>query len=292
MASATGDGAPLAPPPPPPHYQQAPVYQTPDWEAHTRSPRHSFLSRFLPSAAAATLLARGRDENHTAGHHDLEASTKEANAPGAQGNGNGAAPRSVESTLPAAAAASTGAMTGQSPSMRQRLDSILPPHRTYFGRSRRFILLYVLLPLAILLFIILPLAIGLGVGLSRRNGVDSSSLPLPSNTATFTGDLTFYDPGLGACGVTSTSNDDIVSVSHIIFDAASTGSNPNANRLCGQKIRIERANGSGGNNSVDVTVVDRCTGCAAADLDVTLAVFTQLAQEEEGRVQMSWAWLS
>ncbi|KAF7535823.1 hypothetical protein G7054_g5069 [Neopestalotiopsis clavispora] len=289
MASAPGDGAPLAPPP---RYQQAPIYQTPDWETHTRPQRRSFLSRLLPSTAAATSLANGRSENHTTGHHDLEAATKEANAPGAHGSGNGAAPRPAESTLPAAAGATTGAMTAQSPSMRQRLDSILPPHRTYFGRSRRFLLLCVLLPLAILLFIILPLAIGLGVGLSHRNGSGSSNLPLPSNTATFTGDLTYYAPGLGACGVTSTSSDEIVSVSHIIFDAASTGSNPNANPLCGKKIRIERASGSGGNNSVDVTVVDRCTGCAAADLDVTLAVFTQLAEEEDGRVQMSWAWLS
>lgn len=289
MASALGDGAPLAPPP---RYQQAPIYQTPDWETHTRPQRRTFLSRLLPSTAAATSLANGRSENHTTGHHDLEAATKEANAPGAHGSGNGAAPRPAESTLPAAAGATTGAMTAQSPSMRQRLDSILPPHRSYFGRSRRFLLLCVLLPLAILLFIILPLAIGLGVGLSHRNGSGSSNLPLPSNTATFTGDLTYYAPGLGACGVTSTSSDDIVSVSHIIFDAASTGSNPNANPLCGKKIRIERASGSGGNNSVDVTVVDRCTGCAAADLDVTLAVFTQLAEEEDGRVQMSWAWLS
>ncbi|KAH6639992.1 RlpA-like double-psi beta-barrel-protein domain-containing protein-containing protein, partial [Truncatella angustata] len=115
-----------------------------------------------------------------------------------------------------------------------------------------------------------------------------------SNTATFTGDLTYYAPGLGACGVTSSSEDDIVSVSHIVFDAASTGSNPNANPLCGRKIRIQRDGSEGkkrANSSVDVTVVDRCTGCAQADLDVSLGVFTQLAKEEDGRVEMSWAWL-
>jgi len=66
------------------------------------------------------------------------------------------------------------------------------------------------------------------------------NLPLPSNTETHTGDLTYYGTGLGACGVTSGDNDDIVSVSHIIFDAASTGSDPNANPLCGRKIRATR----------------------------------------------------
>ncbi|KAI0139237.1 RlpA-like double-psi beta-barrel-protein domain-containing protein-containing protein [Pestalotiopsis sp. NC0098] len=261
------------------------LYQTPDWETRPRTQRRSFLSRFLPSSiAGGAAAANGPDRAGTtaAGHHDLEASKAEAHAPGAY-NGHGA-PRSGEPAIPPAATA------GATLTMRQRLDHILPPHRTYFGRSRRFLLLFVLLPLAILLFIVLPLAIGLGVGLAHHSG--SSNLPLPSNTATFTGDLTYYAPGLGACGETSTSSDDIVSVSHIIFDAASTGSNPNANPLCGKKIRIERANGSGGNSSVDVTVVDRCTGCAAADLDTTLSVFTQLAEEAEGRVQMSWAWLS
>jgi len=66
--------------------------------------------------------------------------------------------------------------------------------------------------------------------------------------------LTYYGPGLGACGVTSSDGDHIVSISHFDFDAASTGSDPNANPLCGHKLRAIR-NG----NSVDLTVVDRCT---------------------------------
>lgn len=45
----------------------------------------------------------------------------------------------------------------------------------------------------------------------------------------------------------------VCAVSHILFDAASTGSNPNANPLCGMKVRVKR-----GEASVDVTVVDRC----------------------------------
>ena len=76
---------------------------------------------------------------------------------------------------------------------------------------------------------------------------------LPLGSQTYTGDLTYYGPGLGACGVTSSNNDDIVSVSHIIFDTESTGSNPNANPLCRHKIRAVR-----GGKSVDLTVVDRC----------------------------------
>lgn len=70
-------------------------------------------------------------------------------------------------------------------------------------------------------------------------------------------------------------------------------SNPNSNPLCGKKIRIQRYDAvKGGNHSVDVMVVDRCTGCQPDDLDLSLSVFTDLAEEADGRVIGSWAWLS
>jgi len=79
-------------------------------------------------------------------------------------------------------------------------------------------------------------------------------------------------------------------VSHILWDAVSTSSNPNNNPLCGKKIRITRYDASkGGNSSVDVEVVDRCVGCKATDLDLSLKMFTTLADENLGRVVGSWA---
>ena len=76
---------------------------------------------------------------------------------------------------------------------------------------------------------------------------------LPLGSQTYKGDLTYYGPGLGACGVTSSDTDHIVSISHFTFDGVSKDSNPNANPLCGHKLRAVR-NG----NSIDLTVVDRC----------------------------------
>ena len=68
------------------------------------------------------------------------------------------------------------------------------------------------------------------------------------------GDLTYYDPGLGACGKVSKDGDDVVSVSHFVFDAVGRGiSDPNGNGLCGRKIRAVREG-----RSVDLVVVDRC----------------------------------
>ena len=124
----------------------------------------------------------------------------------------------------------------------------------------------------------------------------SRNLPLTSNAETFTGDLTYYQTGLGACGLTSSDSDDIVSVSHFVFDAAgsssSTGGNSNHNPLCGLMLRAERFDQDHGERrSVDLKVVDRCTGCEPEDIDVSISAFEKLASSERGRVDVKWAWL-
>jgi hypothetical protein len=132
---------------------------------------------------------------------------------------------------------------------------------------------------------LLILIIGLAAGLSSRNKVQN--LPLPSdNGGPYQGELTYYAPGLGACGIVSKDGDNIVSLSHLLFDAVSTGMNPNANPLCGKMIRARRSTAS-----VDLKVVDRCTGCQPRDLDITEKVFAKLANVDEGRVDVEWSWL-
>lgn len=122
---------------------------------------------------------------------------------------------------------------------------------------------------------------------NNSTNTTSSNDPLPtSNGGPYTGDLTYYDPGLGSCGITSTSSEKICAVSHVVFDAALTSGNPNENPLCGLRLRIRR-----GDRSVDVKVVDRCPGCNVDDLDVSSSVFEELGDLAEGRVTVEWAWL-
>ena len=121
-------------------------------------------------------------------------------------------------------------------------------------------------------------------------------LPLPSNANTFTGDLTYFGTGLGACGETDTSSDKIVSLSHILFDAAGSstdaGGNSNDNPLCNLMLRAQRYDEEyGAMRSVDLRVVDRCVGCAVDDLDTTESAFEELAPLASGRVDVTWAWL-
>jgi expansin (peptidoglycan-binding protein) len=100
------------------------------------------------------------------------------------------------------------------------------------------------------------------------------------------GDLTYYTPGLGACGTVNGENDAIVAISHLIFDPKTPNGNPNKNSLCGKKIRIQR-NGK----STVVQVRDRCEGCKKSDLDVPVKVFSKLAPPSAGRVKVDWTWL-
>ncbi|TDZ20934.1 Allergen Asp f 7-like protein [Colletotrichum orbiculare MAFF 240422] len=83
----------------------------------------------------------------------------------------------------------------------------------------------------------------------------------------FTGSITYFEPGLGACGQTNSAGDFIVALS-----AAKMGSISNGNPYCGRKISISYP----GSPTVDATVVDKCPGCAENDIDVTTAVFTKL----------------
>ena len=157
------------------------------------------------------------------------------------------------------------------------------PYRSY--KSWRNLSRRTLLIIAAAALALLALIIGLAVGLTHRSS--TQNLPLPSaNGGPYTGDLTYYAPALGACGITSQNGDNIVAVSHIIFDAVSVGSNPNLDPLCGKMIRVRKDG-----KSLDLKVVDRCVGCAARDLDITEDTFAKLADVALGRVKVEWSWL-
>lgn len=253
--------------------------QTLDWEVSTRPPRRSLLDRLLPSSNAAagqkTILPVRNNASARAAHA----------APSKQANGvaeDGATAQIAQST-------SAGRSSHFKASVQTHFDRLLPPHKRYLGRTRRVFLLYIVLPVILLLV----LALGLGLGLGLRHHSASKNLPLPGSGVQ-TGDLTYYTPAQGACGYTNDENDMVVAIAHKLFDAAGNGdANPNNNPLCGRKIRVERdfVETNAGRRSVDVTVVDRCTGCEPTDLDLSPAVFKKLALESEGRVQGSWAWL-
>ncbi|KAF2719484.1 hypothetical protein K431DRAFT_189597, partial [Polychaeton citri CBS 116435] len=99
---------------------------------------------------------------------------------------------------------------------------------------------------------------------------------------------TYYAPGLGSCGTTSSDSDAIVALSHVNMQAASTGANPNANPLCNKGISISYKG-----KTVKATVIDTCPGCAENGLDLSPSLFEELAPLSEGRLfDVTWTWTS
>ncbi|KAK5989238.1 hypothetical protein PT974_10744 [Cladobotryum mycophilum] len=91
------------------------------------------------------------------------------------------------------------------------------------------------------------------------------------------GDLTYFTPGLGACGWQSKSSDYIVAISSQIW----------ANRgHCGKHIKVHY-----GSRTIDVTVVDECPGCSAGSLDLSPSAFQAVVGSlGPGRVHATWNW--
>lgn len=100
------------------------------------------------------------------------------------------------------------------------------------------------------------------------------ALPSPKNS----GDITYYAPGLGACGGTNADGDHIVAISHLLWDSGSH---------CGHRMRI-----TGSTGSIEATVVDKCPGCDRFSLDVSPVVFeATVGQLGVGRDVGSWQWM-
>ncbi|KAK4208847.1 MRSP1/expansin-like protein [Rhypophila decipiens] len=115
----------------------------------------------------------------------------------------------------------------------------------------------------------------------------ASALPAEANTnvaRSTSGDFTHYSPGLGACGQVHGDGDAIVAISKDIFG---NDANPNNSPQCNRRIRAYY-NGK----SAEVTVVDKCMGCAAGDLDFSPSVFRALVGATDiGRVRGTWDWI-
>ncbi|KAM0262758.1 hypothetical protein ACHAQJ_001552 [Trichoderma viride] len=95
--------------------------------------------------------------------------------------------------------------------------------------------------------------------------------------AVHTGDITFYNTGLGACGHVNNDNELVAAVAQSVF---------NRMHPCGHKIRIKYKG-----RSLVVTVVDSCSACAENDVDITPAAFRNIIGDLGiGRAKADWDW--
>ncbi|KAI8084067.1 RlpA-like double-psi beta-barrel-protein domain-containing protein-containing protein [Gilbertella persicaria] len=120
-----------------------------------------------------------------------------------------------------------------------------------------------------------PTAVPSGTVKSFKKSTSSSS-------GSYSGDATYYTPGLGSCGGENSDSDMIAALNHVQM---SNGANSNNNPNCGRSISIKGPNGS-----VTVKIVDTCPGCASGDIDMSPAAFAKIADLADGRVPISWSW--
>ncbi|KAI0412459.1 hypothetical protein F5X98DRAFT_321045 [Xylaria grammica] len=110
------------------------------------------------------------------------------------------------------------------------------------------------------------------------------------DTKKYSGDITYYDLGLGACGYDDAgTTEHIVAISHLDWYSRGSGTSlgidmPN-HPWCDQTITIT-ADGK----STTALVHDICPSCASGSIDVSDSVFMALfGSLEAGRTQASWS---
>jgi expansin (peptidoglycan-binding protein) len=102
-----------------------------------------------------------------------------------------------------------------------------------------------------------------------------------------TGDLTYYIVGLGACGEDDTGRDMTANI--VAMSSEVMGPQSNDNPMCGRTIKIY--NFVNGKEATGV-IRDKCPGCKKGSIDVSQKLFQELGDLAQGRIPISWAWIS
>lgn len=88
------------------------------------------------------------------------------------------------------------------------------------------------------------------------------------------GEATYYDAnGTGACGFKASTNFYVVAMNGTDYDKS----------ICGSCIDV-----TGPKGSVVVRITDKCPGCGAGGLDLSITAFTKIADKSAGRAQVRW----
>ncbi|TGJ86217.1 hypothetical protein E0Z10_g2512 [Xylaria hypoxylon] len=95
-----------------------------------------------------------------------------------------------------------------------------------------------------------------------------------STVAAASGDMTYFNPGLGACGRTDNDGSPVVALNPADY---ANGAN------CGRWITIQ-----GNGHQTAAQVVDLCPGCASGAIDVSPAIFDDIAPLSVGRIRVNW----
>ncbi|KAK4104181.1 hypothetical protein N658DRAFT_419580 [Parathielavia hyrcaniae] len=98
----------------------------------------------------------------------------------------------------------------------------------------------------------------------------------------YTGELTYFKLGLGACGFDDSDKD--LTENIVALSAELMGAQSNGNPMCNRKVTI-MANGK----TIQAVCRDKCPSCAVGDLDGTEKMFNELfGSLTDGRREIEW----
>ncbi|RAK72391.1 RlpA-like double-psi beta-barrel domain-containing protein [Aspergillus fijiensis CBS 313.89] len=104
---------------------------------------------------------------------------------------------------------------------------------------------------------------------ASSSGSGSSSSGVCSESSPCSGDITYYEVGLGSCGETNTDSEHVLALSHTIMQKS----------YCGKTVTINY-----GGKTATGTIVDTCMGCTEGSIDLSSSLFLELAELGAGRV--------
>jgi len=108
--------------------------------------------------------------------------------------------------------------------------------------------------------------------------------PVPSSAPALSGDVTYYDIGMGACGIDNAGED--LAINIVALSGSLMGEKSNDNPNCGRTITI-KANG----RTTTALVTDKCMGCNYNSIDVSKKAFLELWDSYDvGRGPCEWWW--
>ncbi|CAF0969749.1 unnamed protein product [Adineta ricciae] len=104
-----------------------------------------------------------------------------------------------------------------------------------------------------------------------------------SDVKNYSGNATYYDPSIGACGFLSNGDELVCAIADSLYDTQTIDGNPNNNKFCRKQISV-----TGPKGTAIVTVVDRCGSCKDGDLDLSRPAFNKIGDSINGRVPVTW----
>ncbi|KIM51478.1 hypothetical protein SCLCIDRAFT_1224492 [Scleroderma citrinum Foug A] len=110
----------------------------------------------------------------------------------------------------------------------------------------------------------------------------------PFMTGLQSGQGTFFDAELGACGFINDNSEHIAAVSNLLFDAVPGYDGDSFhNPVCGRQVTAYYKD-----RSTTVTITDSCADCDITNLDFTPTAFADLEPDlDVGRIDITWEWV-